>query len=201
MNQTWNNDQQALWDLALDYQDQRHFATALVLLRRLRSQTPEDNSTDLAYARLLIHVGLMDEAYSILRETTCQKHKGSFTYLSVWVRFFQKKGDVENEELWSRRIIEEIPDKTYGYIYLGCCLGQQGRLAEAETVFRQGSVLEGDPDEAMYNLAMILRCTMRLEEAREVLEEILKQYPTEERARHALVDVNLAIDYQNSTQP
>ena len=97
------------------------------------------------------------EAQEVLSRVRWRSEKGwIFGYLSACVNLAEAQGDLTAEEQWSRKLVDELPDQTYGYVYLGCCLARQGRLKEAEQTFQQGTECTGCPEEAFYNLGQIL---------------------------------------------
>ncbi|ODT73799.1 hypothetical protein ABS71_06560 [bacterium SCN 62-11] len=69
----------------------------------------------------------------------------------------------------ARRWLEVARDssETYPWIFAGICLARQGLLHEAESCHRQATQCTGDPDEAMLNLALVLRAQERYQEALE----------------------------------
>ena len=184
-----------MFNLAIEHRDAGRFATALVVIEHYRKLNSGDNSTDLVYSQLLTHIGRIEDARTILNNTKCAKHHGSFRYLTAWVTLYRESGDKKNEELCARKMILEIPDESHGYVYLGCCLAKQGKLEAAESAFRDGSVRTGCPEESMLNLAKVLRSQLRLKEANEVLEKAKEIAPDDERIVETMEDLQFALNF------
>jgi tetratricopeptide (TPR) repeat protein len=82
------------------------------------------------------------------------------------------------------------------HIFLGATLAKQGRFAEAKRHHQRAITLatdrDGRPDEAHYNLGLILRAQRRYDEAAGHLTKALELDPQYKIAREALDDVRRA---------
>mgnify|MGYP001072069015 CR=1 FL=1 len=103
-------------------------------------------------------------------------------------------GGYEAAACWYRRAIDAAPDQAGARIYLGGVLALGGKLKEAEAVLRAAvRCPQGCRDEALLNLALVLRSLDRLDEAAECLAEALAIDPGYKPAKHALRDVRQAM--------
>jgi len=78
----------------------------------------------------------------------------------------------------------------------GAVLATLGKFEEAKKLHLQATKLEDDPDEAFFNLGLILRAELKLEEAKEAFENALELCPNEERVEKELEDVEKAMKLQ-----
>lgn len=102
----------------------------------------------------------------------------------------KQRGNYERAAGWHRKAIEAQPTHAGGYIFLGGILALQGRLRDAEEVYRTAVEFcyEGCLDEAFLNLGMVLRAQERFEEAAECFREAIRMDPGYREARRALRD-------------
>jgi len=105
--------------------------------------------------------------------------------------FHAARGEVARAARWYQRAIDAAPKHASGYIFLGGLLARQGRLREAEKVHRQAteSCEEGCLDEALLNLALVLRAQERFDEAAACLQEAIRIDPDYADAKSVLRDV------------
>ncbi len=67
--------------------------------------------------------------------------------------------------------------ETASWIFAGSCLARAGHLSQAEKCHRHASQCIGDPDEAVYNLALVLRAQGRYQEALECAHRAAEMSP------------------------
>jgi len=82
---------------------------------------------------------------------------------------------------------------TIPFSSLAGVLWWQGRLAEAENVYREATSLPGSPDEAQANLGYILLAQERNEEALAALREAERMDPRDRRVRRTIADLEEAL--------
>ena len=85
-----------------------------------------------------------------------------------WGHLYDRKCDLKRAERWYRRALKEKRSKNTMrcLIYLGGVLAKQGRFAEAEECQRKAISLSTDPpDEAYYNLGLVLRARGKYKDA------------------------------------
>ena len=109
---------------------------------------------------------------------------------------FQEAGDYDQAAAWYRRAIAADPENAGGHIYLGNVLARQGRLHEAEEVYRAAiRCAKGFIEEAYLNLGLVLRARERFHEAADCLREALRLDPNYREARRPLRDVEACIKW------
>ncbi|MBE9061722.1 tetratricopeptide repeat protein [cf. Phormidesmis sp. LEGE 11477] len=79
------------------------------------------------------------------------------------------------ESIW-REMVQQVPDNSAGYYYLGLALAEQGRFAEAETAYRQSIQLNQRNAIAHYNLATALGAQAKHSEADTILRAAVDLY-------------------------
>jgi len=89
------------------------------------------------------------------------------------------------------------PKHTKGYIFKGCCLALYGKYKSAIENHKKAVILVGDPEEAYYNLALIYRAKMELEQAKKYCKEAIKIDQEYSAALECLEDIYGAIKLRN----
>jgi len=182
------------WQLSLDHRSAGRVTAALVAMERFRARHPRDKWAEVIYAELLTATGRLHEAHQVLSHLRPSgDRRWLFGYHTACVELSQAQGNLKDEALWSRKLIDELPDSSHGYIYLGCCLARQGRLVEAEDAFRRGTDCVGCPEEAFMNLGRVLCGQGRFAEAKEAFESALATDENYEEAANSLEDVSHAL--------
>jgi tetratricopeptide (TPR) repeat protein len=112
-------------------------------------------------------------------------------------QLMEVRGEYEQAAGWYRKAIEAEPSDSAGYIYLGNILTRQGRLREAEEVYRAAteSCYEGCLEEDFLNLGHTLRAQERFDEAAECFREAIRLDPDYRLARKALRDVERCLRF------
>lgn len=119
-----------------------------------------------------------------------------------WGHLYREKHDERSAERWYRKAIALHPS-TGTHIFLGASLAKQGRFSEAKRHHRRAIQLAANaghdaPEEAHYNLGLILRAERRYEEAVEHLMKALGLDPKYRMAREALQDVQRAMRFREA---
>ena len=117
-----------------------------------------------------------------------------------WGHLYREKHDLKSAERWYRKAVAARPS-TSTHIFLGATLAKQGRFADAKRHHLRAIRLATDsrrdaPDEAHYNLALILRSHRRYREAAGHLIKALELAPRYRVAREALQDVRSAMRFR-----
>jgi len=106
-----------------------------------------------------------------------------------WGHLYRESFDLNRAERWYRRAVK-YKTTTHGLIFLGAVLARQGRFPEAKRCHRLAVRLAtSPPDEAYYNLGLILRAERRYANALECFEQEIKINPKYKLAREARKDV------------
>lgn len=148
----------------------------------------------------LIEIGDLDLAKTLL-DTLCPRTKKTVNehFKFGQIRYSKAVYDFEAEEYWCRRL--DHVSETYTHIYLGSCLSRQGRHDEAIAEHRKATLLpykEGvtQPDEALLNIALILRAKDDYQGAFEAASKALAFDPDYAAAQEVADDVSAAIKLQ-----
>ena len=166
-------------------------ASQILLLRSFVCDFPDSVAAWRRLGQRLVDVSRFDEALQALEKAQSVADPAYLVFIYCAMgNLFREKGDDAAAEQWYRQAINQCPDDTHGYIHLGCFYARRGRLAEAETVHRQGTLCKkGFVDEAYYNLGLVLRAQERFEEALACFQRALEMDPQYKVARVATRDV------------
>jgi tetratricopeptide (TPR) repeat protein len=178
-------------------------ASRIELLRQLVQAYPDYAAAHYRLGRALLEVSRFDQALPMLQRalTLHPKEKRRFVYTAIGT-LFEWKGDDAAAQQWFQKAIDEFPDDTEGYIYLGILHAKRGRLAEAERAHRRGTLCRiGCIDEAYLNLGYILRAQERYEEAAACFQHAIDIDPEYDDAILAKTDVVRAIQLRASSAP
>jgi Flp pilus assembly protein TadD len=187
---------QALWEQALDAVYGSEVAYAAVLIDEFKSRHPDNLLIRLLHARSLVQRRLCERAEAELRaiERGFEEAGRRPIWVTEWAYLCQARGDMIRLEDAHRELASLEPEKTSGWILLGGTLATQGKLEEAEAVHRHAAELRGDRDEAYLNLGYVLRAMGRLEEAASAFESALELCPDYPEAARGLADVRRAME-------
>ena len=183
----------ARWDEVVRADDSR--ALQIELCKLFLRDYPDHGPTWSVYGRALASLSRFDEAEAAVRRAMELSRPQSLVFrLTDMGQLFRDKGDTAAAERWFRKAIDQEPDRTQGYIYLGAMLARLGRLAEAEEAHRRATLCpKGCVDEAYHNLGLVLRALERYDEALACFESALKIDPQYKAARLAKRDVQRAL--------
>lgn len=91
-----------------------------------------------------------------------------------WADLYRKRGDLKRAESFYRRAVK-AKATTSRLVLLGCVLARQGRLSEAKACHRRAVRLATcPPDEAYFNLGLILRAERRYAKALDCFERAIQ---------------------------
>jgi tetratricopeptide (TPR) repeat protein len=119
-----------------------------------------------------------------------------------WGHLHRAKGNERAAERWYRKAVA-LRSSTTTHVFLGATLAKQGRFADAKHHHRRAIKLARDfrkdsPDEAHYNLGLILRAERRYEESLRHLTRAIELDPKYKIAKEALADVKSAIRFREA---
>ena len=119
-----------------------------------------------------------------------------FYLAAQWGHFYREMRDEKRAERWYRKAVA-LKSSTATHVYLGASLARQGRFAEAKRHHRLAIQLATDPkydapDEAYFNLSLILRAERKYSAAATMLRKAIGLDRRYQVAKEALRDVELA---------
>jgi Tfp pilus assembly protein PilF len=119
-----------------------------------------------------------------------------------WGHLYREKRAERRAEAWYRKALA-LRASTGTHIFLGASLARQGRFGEAKRHHRRAIALARDPkadapDQAYYNLGLILRAEEKYGEAATLLKQALRLDPNYKLAREALKDVEEASRFRSN---
>jgi tetratricopeptide (TPR) repeat protein len=161
-----------------------HFA------RLYTEKYPNDSCGWLVLADALGSIAKYEEARKALRVALklSPKDDREFVFHQIG-HFYKEKGDFRRAESWYRRAVQ-TEATTNNLVFLGACLARQGRYKEAKQSHRRAIQLATrEPDEAYFNLGLILRAEGKYQEALECFERALEFDPKYVIAKKAKNDI------------
>jgi len=113
-----------------------------------------------------------------------------FFALSQMGLMYEEKGSYRIAERWFCKSLSCNPKSTTNLVFLGACLAKQGRFTEAKRHYRRAiKVKSKPPDEAWFNLGLVLRAEGNHDDALECFENALKIDPKYSLAKRAAQDI------------
>lgn len=185
------------FDIALEHSSEQNYSQAILAIEKYVKQNPDNRRGKLLRAIIYRDLSNFDLAVQILSEIKPTKNDNK-KYSKL---YFGAMGDISNETgkfqealRWYNKVIETIPEETVGYILKGACLAKIGKYELAKIEHLKAIKLEGNPEEAFYNLALISRAEMKFEEAKDYCEKSLEIDPNDESVIHCYEDILKAIE-------
>ncbi len=143
------------------------------------------------------------EAVAALRRANRLTAPSRRWFIAVqWGHLYREKRDERAAERWYRKAVAAHPS-TSTHIFLGATLAKQGRFAEAKRHHERAIALainkeKSSPDEAHYNLGLILRAEKRYEDSATHLRKAIRADRDYKIAKEALIDVRRAIRFRKA---
>lgn len=191
-------------ELAAQYRHAREVqrrepALARVISEGILREYPDHAPTRILLAGILTDFAQHERARSLLEGIPpLPLSNARLDLVLTWGRLHAACGEMRAEEECLREATSLHPGWTGTWIMLGACLARQGRFEEALAIHRHAATLEGDPDEALLNIGLVLRGLGRLDEAADVLRESLELDPDVASTARALADVEAAIAWRSA---
>ena len=174
------------WERAKDAWVDNDFQRALRCIERYRQTDPDSKLSKILYAQILIEVKRYDDAKALLDTMMpVDTPAARSSVFQAYARLYDHQGEIREAEKWYRKALR-LDKTTSATILLGDCLARQERFKEAEKLHRKACAMEGDQDEAYYNLGLVLDLQDKTEEAIEAYEQALKHNREYADARAAL---------------
>ena len=179
------------WLRARDAYDADQLGVAMASIDRFRARAPDLAAGVLLHSMILTSLQRFDHAWPLIQQMLRWTKKPAVAHAIA--RFFDARNDVDTAAEWYRTRSTLEPASTVGFILLGAFQARRGRLIEAEATHRHATTLEGDPDEAFLNLAMVLRARGQFEDAIEAAGRAVALDPASATNAAVLADVNQAL--------
>ena len=165
--------EQRLWaSFFRAWSDKRQVAGAFEIGARFVRKYPDNIIGWIALGDSLINLGRYQLAQSaLLRAESLSSVKLRRLCFVYWGHLFRERNNFRRAEKWYRRAVERKAKAT-DLVFLGAALANQGRFPEARRCYHQSTRLgNNSPDEAYYNLGLILRAEGRYAEALRALRK------------------------------
>ena len=180
------------FDIALKHFDEANYSQALFAITKYIKDNPNNNYGKILRAVICRTLSNYDLSLAILKEIEPTKNADENYKKS----YYRELGDTYNAMgnhteaiIWYDKFIELCPNETMGYIFKGGCLAAAGQYKLAKEEHLKATTLEGDREEAFYNLALIYRAEMNFSQAKLFCEKSLEIDPNDEGVRHCLDDI------------
>ena len=171
----WNN----LGGLGTTLAQRRDFTAAERLLRLVCDFNPDSSAIHNNLGEVLRAQGKMDEAIPYFRKAIQLDPNNSGPYNNLGIIHAMRKEFAEAERLF-RSVIERAPNEvsTPTYVNLATVLGEQGKVAEAEPMFRKALAVNPDDPNVCNALAFFLADhQLKLDEALELARRAVQAVP------------------------
>ena len=184
------DERKKLWRQLMDTMGSVNVACHLYLAQQYTQRYENDMCGWIVLADVLAKVARFDEAREALRkaEQICPDDKRDFLYHQLG-HLYREKGNFRLAEKWYRRAIDLKPSTNH-LVFLGACLAKQGRFSEAKRCHRRAiKVASENPDEAWFNLGLILRAEGKEQAALKCFNKAIEFDPEYELAKDARKDI------------
>ncbi|WP_282756070.1 XrtA/PEP-CTERM system TPR-repeat protein PrsT [Desulfuromonas thiophila] len=165
---------------------------AVVLLKNALEQDPNDagvrHQLGLAYFR----AGKLEQAEKELHKARLQNPANTAVLLDQ-VQLYLRQQNTEAADETLQQFLEKEAKSSRSQEYLGLIRATQGDLAAAETLLQEAAMLDPTNVEARQALARLYLQQRRSDEARQLLEALIAEYPADKSAwlLRALLEMRL----------
>ncbi len=188
--------QKELWDLMMAEWDNKNASCHLHFAKSYTKKYPNDMFGWISLADALFTIARYDEARNALdtAHLICPKEDLHIVFHQIG-HLYKEKGDYPRAEKWYRKSVENNAN-TRNLIFLGACTAKQGKFLEAKKYHEKAINVSTDtPDEAYYNLGLILRAEENYEESLKCFEKAIELDPEYKEAKAAKLDINNLLEY------
>ena len=188
------------FDIALEHHGEQNYAQAILAIEKYIVRNPQIKNGKMLKAVIYGDLRNYDLVLKLLEDIKPTEEDGkgyAKVYYSELGDTYRELGEFDEAIRWYDKIIEILPNETVGYIFKGGCLASIGKYELAKKEHLKATKLEGDREEAFFNLALISRAEMKFEEAKEYCEKSLKIDPNDKAVVHCYNDVLQAIKMKN----
>jgi tetratricopeptide (TPR) repeat protein len=170
----------------------------VLLARRFLVDFPDHGPAWMSLGMKLVDLARYEEAEQALRKTLAVWPLGRHVALDEMGRRFEQQGQYDRATEWYQQAIDARPCYITAHIDLGGILARQGRLREAESVYRSATLFgKGSLKEAHLNLGFMLRAQEQFADAAECFRETIRLDPHHRVATKALRDVERCLRFVN----
>jgi tetratricopeptide (TPR) repeat protein len=169
-----DGEQKKLWKRLMSAWNAGQVACRIHLARLYTEKYPNDTAGWVALADILGSLAQYREARSALdiAMKLASKDERKFVFHQIG-HLYREKGDYRRSEFWYRRAVE-AETTTDNLVFLGACLARQGQHAEAKQYYQQAiELVTSEPDEAYFNLGLVLRAEGNYKEALRCFEKAI----------------------------
>ncbi len=168
----------------------------------LAQYEPERNGRNpsfwIYYGQALGRLWRFDEACAAFERARRDKTLGTLAHFA-WNAEGKMEGERGNylgaQHCFEKAIAADL-QSNHAYIFLASLLFRGGELERAENVLRDTLKLDGDKDEALFNLGGVLLAQERYTEAAQCYREAIKIDPDYTIAKIRLLDIELTLRWQ-----
>lgn len=165
-------------------------ACQIHIARLYTQKYPKDMYGWVVLADALATISSYDEAILALRRAKRLSPKDKLEFIFDQIgHFYMEKGDHRRAESWYRKAVG-AKETGENLIYLGACLGKQGKRREAKQCYRRAIKMGSEViEEAYFNLGVNLRAEDKFDEALECFERAIEIDPKYALAKKARKDI------------
>jgi len=185
-----------LWATLMRAWNSGHVACRLEIASDYTSKYPNKFWGWIALADVLVKMAHYKAAHRALSRTerlATQDNRIRQHICINWGHLYNESCDLNRAVKWYRRALE-CKVSTSALIFLGAVLAKQGKFSEAKRCHRRAihvatDLAKDSPDEAYFNLGLILRAERRYAKALECFEQAIKIDPKQKEYGIAREDI------------
>lgn len=183
-------EQKKLWEKLMKSWDSYGPACLLYHARLYIDKFPKDPAGWIILADALGSLACYKQARKALLKAMKHSTEKELEHIShQFGHLYKKQGKYRLAESWYRKAVGIRP-RTGNLVFLGACLAKQGKFEEAKQCYRQAIQVQSEiPDEAYFNLGLILRAEENYKEAWTCFNKALELDPNYGLAKQARKDL------------
>ncbi|MCK5146347.1 tetratricopeptide repeat protein [bacterium] len=177
---------------ALEHHEDGNYSQAIIAIRKYVEANPNNKAGKLLEAVIYGDLHNYDKVLKILNDLELNADDEEKLFELYYTEFgdtYNEMGNYQEAIKWYDKLIELMPNRTKGCILKGACFATAGKYELAIQEHLKATQLEGDPEEAYYNLALINRAEMKFEQAKKYCEKSLAIDPEGEEVKHCYKDI------------
>lgn len=181
-----------LYNLALQNYSDSKYSMALFAINEYLNQEPDSRPGKLLLALIygdLCNYGKSFEILEGIKPLKSDNVAFQKFYNRQMGENYDKLGKLDLSLKYYDKFIELDPKSANGYVFKGSCLARMGEYELAKEQHLIATKLDGHPEEAYYNLALIYRAQMDFDQAKIYCQESLRIDPDDKQVKHCLEDI------------